>query len=278
MTGQPNQAIALMNKFIDNDIDAQKANLGKESTLYSMALKKYGNVQAADAYAKLYATNTLQTQLQMSAARSGSDQAKAQAQMLSGQLEAQKAPLMNQIALLNTQARGTGMTGSGQGGLAPQEAASLFLQKPEMQAKHVNVNGRIYFAGDAGEAKELRKSEGEYKGVVDNLKQLEDMAKTGTNLSPEQRAIAKSLMARVSTGLVSINGFNRFTDMDDKTMREMFSDPNEFKTIFSGNSATHSLLQGLAKKMEDQREAALGATGYKRQAQRFSSFQPSAGQ
>ncbi len=45
--GQQNPALAYLNKQIDNDIEAQKANLNKKQSLLSANQQQYGNLQEA---------------------------------------------------------------------------------------------------------------------------------------------------------------------------------------------------------------------------------------
>lgn len=112
LTGQPNMAMSVINKMIDRDIDAQKADLGKTQTLLSMNLQKYGRLDQAYAATSSQLHSMVQAQVAMEAARAGSPKAAANAQMLLGQLGMQKAQTQQTFAALNA-FQGSGQSGSG---------------------------------------------------------------------------------------------------------------------------------------------------------------------
>lgn len=97
--GSSNQALDFLNRQIDRDIDAQKANLGSSETLLSGNLRQFGNLRDATDMTKVMQNDLLINKLQQISAASAAPAAKARADQLAGQLQQQVAPLMQQLAM-----------------------------------------------------------------------------------------------------------------------------------------------------------------------------------
>jgi len=102
ITGGPNGALDFINKQIDRDIDAQKANLGKKETLLSANMKHYGNEIDGQNMTRVSMNNLLSMQLQKAAAMAKGPQAAAQAMRANGELEMQNSNLIGQTAARQT--------------------------------------------------------------------------------------------------------------------------------------------------------------------------------
>lgn len=98
LIGGQNQALDYINKQIDRDIDAQKAELGKKDTLLSANMKRFGNLKDATEMTRLMQNDIITSKLKMAEAKAQSPMAKARAQQLLGQLEQQTAPIAQQLA------------------------------------------------------------------------------------------------------------------------------------------------------------------------------------
>lgn len=98
LNGGPNQALEMLNKQIDRDIDAQKAQLGIKETLLSANMKQFGNIHDATAMARVNQMDILSNQLQQAAAQSQDPLAKARAQQAVGEIQQKTAPIVSQIA------------------------------------------------------------------------------------------------------------------------------------------------------------------------------------
>lgn len=93
-----NQALKIIQNAIDRDIDAQKANAGKlqqklqnNDSIFNLALKKFGDSEAATLAARSEALGRVQLQTSMIANQTQSKQAKAQADLLMAQIGEEKA-------------------------------------------------------------------------------------------------------------------------------------------------------------------------------------------
>lgn len=97
--GTSNLALDFVNKQIDRDIEAQKANLGKKENLLSANMKQYGNLRDATDMTKIMMNDIVSDQLKAAAAKAATPMAKADALKQLGQLEQQVAPIQQQMAL-----------------------------------------------------------------------------------------------------------------------------------------------------------------------------------
>lgn len=98
MTGTSNDALDFLNKQIDRDIDAQRAELGKKETLLSANMKQFNNLHDATQMTKVMQNDMTIAQLKKAEAQASSPIAKARAQQMIGQLEMQVAPMVQQLA------------------------------------------------------------------------------------------------------------------------------------------------------------------------------------
>jgi hypothetical protein len=122
-SGQPNAALAFLNKQIDNDIEAQKAELGKKENLLSANARQFGELGQATTMTRIMHNDYVSHLLQQAAAKSASPIAQLQAQQAIAQLQQQSAQMQHQLALAG------GSTGQG-----PQNPAALVpLMVPEKQ-------------------------------------------------------------------------------------------------------------------------------------------------
>jgi len=98
--GGPNHALDFLNKQIDRDIEAQKAELGKKETLLSANMRHFGDINQATDATRLQMHGILEAKLGESAAKAQSAIAKARGQQLLGGLQMQIAPLIQKQAMM----------------------------------------------------------------------------------------------------------------------------------------------------------------------------------
>lgn len=89
LSGGPNQSLALLNKNIDNELEAQKANLGKKQNLLSHYVQQGHSIQEAQQLARADLLDAQRGQLQMMATKYAGPQAQVAAADAIGQLRAQ---------------------------------------------------------------------------------------------------------------------------------------------------------------------------------------------
>ncbi len=108
LAGGTNQAMDFLNKQIDRDIDAQKAELGKKETLLSANFKQFGNLKEAMDMTRIQMNDMLANQIGDSAARSKGEQAQAIAKQAQGQIYAQNYQHAMSLAMQRTMMNGNG--------------------------------------------------------------------------------------------------------------------------------------------------------------------------
>jgi hypothetical protein len=99
-TGGRNMAMEFLEKQIDRDIDAQKANLGKKSTLLGAINSQVNDLNLATMSAKAIQMDIYATKLEEAAAKAQDPMAKARALQFGGQIRLQSDMLTKQLAMI----------------------------------------------------------------------------------------------------------------------------------------------------------------------------------
>lgn len=115
MTGQGNPTLDFINRQIDRDVDAQKANMDKQHNLFGANMALYGNEKDAYTATKAAMADIYSHVAQKQAMQAAGPMAQARANQLTGELKAKTAPevanmLQNQavIKMLNGENPGGG--------------------------------------------------------------------------------------------------------------------------------------------------------------------------
>lgn len=125
VTGGRNLVVDQFQHMIDQDIDAQKAELGKKENLLSVNFKREGNLRDALATTRIMSNDILVNQLATAAANAKGPLAKAQATAAIGQINQSTAQMQGQYAARKA------LLGSGN--------AALVNAKPEMIARSISA-------------------------------------------------------------------------------------------------------------------------------------------
>jgi len=174
-----NPAVEMINKAIDQDMEAQKLNLGKKESLLSNIYKQTGNLDTATNMAKAFSLSQAQAKIQTIASNTQDPLAKQHAALLNSQIDMQKGQLINQQAMY-------GMTQNilnGQGG--PNSTQGDPIQQ------QINFLGRTGSTADAkqlqGEYETFQNKQAALNGVDDIMKRMSAI-QTPTNrlLNPIQ--------------------------------------------------------------------------------------------
>lgn len=196
LTGGPNQALDFINKQIDRDIDAQKADLGKKNTLLSAYMHEYGNLRDAENMARVTLQAVTQSKLQQAEATAQQPIAKVRAQQLNAALQADMAPKMQQQALnmmlMQAGAGGTGKEPSDQL-LGMLRVANPQVAK-EIESRYVPTVGMAKIPVPDPVRDQLFKRSNLVK-ATDNL--IDWTKKHGGTLNPKTRAEGEALAAEL---------------------------------------------------------------------------------
>jgi hypothetical protein len=199
--GQSNQALSYLQKTIDNDIEAQKADKSNQINAYKLGLEKYRDVQAAEQFARLQANTILAGQMSQIANKIGGQQAIQVAKSSLGEMAIKNDQLRNELALKQVALNYTD---------APKPSGankSAGINTGKMTAY---MNAGLY---DDATKKELIKEQGEYiklknlVDIADNVfKEASDNATwtnrvPGSHLLPDFREKTKLYESQVNSFL-----------------------------------------------------------------------------
>lgn len=101
-----NMAMETIYRSIDQDIEAQKMELGKKQTLFSDNLKRLGNAQSAEAMAKMQLITAAQAQISASGARANSAEAAQRMQLALSALQLEKDKLAQKVGIFQMAQKG----------------------------------------------------------------------------------------------------------------------------------------------------------------------------
>jgi len=163
LTGGPNLAYDQFHKFIQNDIESQKLELGKKENLLSRNLQKYGNLNAATQATMMQQNALLQGQIAQTAAKFGTPMALAKGQMEIGKLKQDQMQLQMQFKQSLMQSS-----------LRDQMLKDNVQMDPNKMAMYINA---VVPEKDRNAAREELSMVQGYKSAVNNTRMLFDRAK-----------------------------------------------------------------------------------------------------
>lgn len=102
LTHTENPAQVFLQNQINEDINSQKAELGKSENLLTANMKQFGNLRDATDMTRLMQTDIVKNQIAQAAASSQDPLVRSRAQQAIGQLDMQAAPIMSQMAMRKT--------------------------------------------------------------------------------------------------------------------------------------------------------------------------------
>lgn len=124
-----NMALGVLQKQIDQDIDSQKANLGKKQTMLSDNLRMQGNLMQAEAATRLQYSAILQGQIAKIASQTSDPMILGKAQQMIAERKRQDIPLQQTLATADT--RRNILNGSMSSGVSPEQKIGLLAKTPQ---------------------------------------------------------------------------------------------------------------------------------------------------
>lgn len=269
LTKGPNQAMAMIDKMMDRDLDAQKANLANKHSLYSLNLNRYNNQQMADQSSRLQMATGLQHQISQIAAQTNSAAAQFVAKQMKGDIELQKAGMLNQWGVQAAKNKILGVA-TGEGGVPITQEHPVLLNDKDYMAKRVVIGDRSYQASSDKEGEELRTSAAMLQPIERDIQKLRSIGPMALVPNSAENQLAKGIMGRLSMTVNEFNGYKRFTDIDAHTINQQFNNPAALKSLFQGDESSIDALRAMRGKMESEyRNKLVNYTGGKAQT-----FQP----
>jgi post-segregation antitoxin (ccd killing protein) len=260
MSGQENMALAMLNKEIDRDIDAQKANLHNKSNSLNAMISQAGSLRGGMEMMKSLKLGMVAADLDKAAALAKSPIAKAKLMQAKSEVLMQQqqnnARLAGQMTLnrlmKSVQADPT------QTGAVVEAAESINPEKgKDLREREVPGVGFANTSKDATDLKEMRSGVMEAKSGLAKLKSL--MNKPGRSLSLADREEAKTLQQTLVGALrLPITGPGAMNEGERKMLEDIIANPTK---VFSLDSSTKRRLDTLTTTLDDKFAAAARARG-----------------
>ncbi len=204
-TGQPNPALQFLNKQIENDLEAQKADMQNKHNLLSALQQQYGDIGVASNMYRAIRANILADQIGAAASTSQSQQAKAAGITAAGQIKQQMIPQLVQQSAIQQLSGGKPITGApGQ-----QSASSNQLDNTNKLAlmKKAGLIEKDQYEAAMKEIESNGKLESLRGGLKDSFKDLASQTLGGA-LSPSDRQSAINTYAGL-LGKATTNRYNQ---------------------------------------------------------------------
>jgi hypothetical protein len=247
MTGGPNAALDFLNKQIDNDLKAQQLELGKKENLLAANLKHYGNMADAMKMTQVMHNDYVKHQVDMAVAKSGSQQAKIQGEMLKNQLEQQNAALTGQLAAGGV--RKQGQAGPDEMFQRRQLALKLAGKDKEAEAERKQFVPGLGSALTEDDAKYLKEQKGTVEGVKSGLDELSKLGnKSWSSINPNDRAKAQLIKQSLIGALrLPLTGPGAMNEGERALLENIIADPT---AVFSLDSNNKTKLKALADRLD----------------------------
>jgi hypothetical protein len=240
LSGQPNQALKVLNDLQDRDIAQQKADLGKKQSLYSAYMEKYHNSQQAELSARNVSNAGLQAKLAQIAATTKSEVVKQQATQQLGALHAQAQQYQNQLGLLGAQQQIMKQ------GAPTQNLPPVILQDP----RAVDMNGTTYFTKDPKDAEKVKAHLSGMAGVENDLQRLKSFENQKSNIFGNRDV--EGVINSLALNMAQVRGMRPSAEVIDNIKGEI-KDPRTFRALFSGAESNSN--DSLRAKVELEAEA-----------------------
>jgi hypothetical protein len=240
LAGGPNQGIAMIDKMVDRDIDAQKAELEKKRTgmgmqqnLVGMMRSQLGDNEAAMLAAKRVALDNVEMQMKKTMAGLQGTQAEANGMKALGEIGLKKAQLDMELKQKLSGMAAIDSINSGGGQITPR--AAMMLPK-EVQDRLVKVGSdSMAMAVNPKAATDLQERLPDYEQTQRYASDLLGLVKEGGVAVPftEKKAKAEQLIGDLTLKIKDINKFRNLTDTDMRLVHEILGDPT---AVFSRNN------------------------------------------
>lgn len=142
ITGGENPALKMLNMNIERDMEAQKANLGKQQNLYTSLLSRYKDQQSADAMFRTIKRQSIIDDMGAAAAKQGGGMAQANALKNTGALMVQNHQELGNLARQNATFQMANQQGDGQ-----QDQVGGYLKAANMMGQDTKNIQSHYLPG-----------------------------------------------------------------------------------------------------------------------------------
>lgn len=227
---QENPALKFLQSQIQNDIEAQKANLGKGESLLKANLQQFGNLNQAAQMTQAMMNDVISNQLKEAAAKAADPLAKARALQAAGQLDVNSAGILSQIAM-----RKTMLSGMQAGKIDPSMTIRMIVPEGEKSQAYKEL----------AEAQQLTKFRDNALAGFDSLDKINTVGNRMTSpvQTPRQvNSIRSVLLSEMSKELAG-----KFTEFEMENLKSAFPEAGDSKETINLKKA--KLNQILGQKM-----------------------------
>jgi len=242
LAGGENQGLAMINKFINDDIDAQKKNLDKKGNLLSINLQRTRDLQTAEALTRSQQLAITAAQVEKAKSKASSPEARARADVMLGQIKMQQQQLNSQVA--KTQM----LNNVGKPGVKVNPEAL-----PEDQRKRLITapNGQQYLSQTDKGAEDLREELSTLDPIFKELDALDKLGSAAYN--PRVAEEAELRVANLVNLLKTNQGLTKpgfaLGKEDFVSVLNQFDDPRKFKEFIVGGGKSKALKGFLMNKI-----------------------------
>lgn len=276
--GGPNAAKEIIDKSISQDIEAQKANLGKKQTQLGHYIQQGHDIHQAESLATADEESALAAQLSSAKAkfaglRAGPEADKSIAELNLSSMDRRKQAMAQglQMALTKSQLEEHAesmkerkvqraavedyLKGGAINPYVPKEIRELAVDLP---------GGKRAMASSPKEAEEIRASQEEMGGLKKNLQGMRALVEAHPHgiskvLSREDEARAEELYNSTLTKLNNLEGLKRFTETEKEIYAHRINDIRNLKFSSAGDIAKlDALAEEIDNKVSSQNKHLLG--------------------
>lgn len=231
-----NSALDFMQKQIDADIDAQKANISKGHNLLSFNMQRFGNLKDAAEMTRAQQMAMTANMLDQAAAVAQGPEAKARALMASGELKAKYAPIIQKQALESTitKLKGEVAKDPSKAGLLFDTVAKVDPEKAkDLRDRYIPGLG---FANTGADAKDLKEAKAATDVINTGIKRLIDINKiSGKSMDPSLIAEANAITTGLKGPFRTALGLGTLSEGDMKLLDNLLRNPTNFFSLASSN-------------------------------------------
>lgn len=260
VTGGKNPAMEMLEKSIDRDIDAQKAELGKRENLLSSLLKQSGDLRESTSMTRIILTDLAAQKMQVEIAKTSDPLIQARMMKAQGELKMSTAPHAEAIAMQHSLNALTAAASAD-----PSKAPAMLDAMQSVDPKRA-TELRERFVPDAGFANTPKDAEvlKEHKSNVDTAKSgvdalLRIQNKPYKSISFEDRAQAETIQQMLVGALrIPITGPGAMNEGERAMVERIIANPTAMFTLDNSNKVK---LETLVRRLDAGFNAAAHARG-----------------
>lgn len=256
-----NAAMDVLNKMQEDEINSQKANLGKQQNLYSMNMQRFQNAEKAELATRMNLNAAMSGEIMKNAAIAKGATAQAAANGIKAQADLQKAQYAQQWGVL-------GQQHAVMSGGIPTDTAS-----PQVRAdpRAVDVDGQLYFASGPKEAEVIKNHQAMMAPLKASLSEIQQLSGNEQAFLPgtQENIRAQALASRLIQGIAQSRG-QKMGETNLKLLEKQVGNPSTLRGIFSSAAQNQGLAQDLHNDSEGKfRNLLIGYKGGNAQAGGF---------